>query len=348
MDHQGWSLRLGAGAILCALLLRLSAAGLFQPVVDFLAKPNIAAFLIYLETGRIVRFSPSVEAVEVFAHESATPDFAKAPAEATQPPAAELTLPEETLPVFSEEDAETVKFKNSSGVKFDAAGLLTEPLEWNLLSDEPTVLILHTHATESYTRTGDEDYEETSAFRTLDEDHNMISIGDHLAQLLEEGGITVLHDRNLHDYPSYNGSYSNARAEIEMYLEEHPSICLVLDLHRDASGDLNNQMRTHATVDGESSAQMMFVVGTGAVGRRNPHWEENLSLALKLQVLMQRVAPGICRNINLRGQRFNQDLTSGALLVEMGAAGNTREEALLAAEVLAQAILDLSAGTKEE
>jgi len=339
MDHQKRSLRLGAAVILCALLVRLAASGFFRPVADFLAKPDIAALLIYLETGRKVRFSPSEEVLTAFAHESAVPDFARETIEETQPQ-------EIVLPAFAAQDADSVKFKNNSGRKFDAGELIAQPLRWDLTAGEPTVLILHTHATESYTRGKGENYKESSAFRTLEEDYNMLSVGDRLTELLEAGGITVLHDRNLHDYPSYNGSYSNARKELTRNLKEHPSVCLVLDLHRDASGDLNNQMRTSATVAGESSAQIMFVVGTGSTALQNPHWKENLSLALKLQVQMERLAPGICRNVNLRAQRFNQDLSAGTLLVEVGAAGNTRAEALTAVEVLAQAILDLAAGTQ--
>ena len=336
MDHQRWSLRWGAGAILCALLLRLSVSGCFRPVVDFLAKPNITAFLIYLETGRVVRFSPSSESLEVFAYESAVPDFALAALNSTQPP-----MEEPSLPVFSAADAETVKFKNSAGVKFDAGALIENTLQWDLTGGEqPAVLILHTHATESYTKSAGEAYKETSAFRTLDEDYNMLSVGAHLTQLLEAGGIRVLHDRSLHDYPSYNGSYSSSRKALEQHLKENPSICLVLDLHRDASDDLNNQMRTKATVNGKSSAQLMFVVGTGATG-----WEENCALALKMQVQAERLAPGICRSMNLRTQRFNQDKLLGTLLVEVGAAGNTHEEALTAVEVLAQTILALAKGT---
>lgn len=345
MDHHGWSLRVGAGVILCALLLRLTATGFFQPVAEFFAKPNIVSFLIYLETGRIVRFSPSLEDVPVFARESPEPDFARQvtePAKA-QPPAE----PQQQSIRFTAQDAAGIKFKNSAGVKFDAATLLTQPLQWDLTSEEPAVLILHTHGTESYTRSEGEKYKETSAFRTLDDGYNLISVGDQLAQLLEAGGIRVLHDRKMHDYPSYNGSYSNARKEIKRYLKENPSIRLVLDLHRDASADNNNQMRTRATVDGKDSAQIMFVVGTGSAGTKNPNWKDSLSLALKLQVKMERRAAGICRNINLRAQRFNQDLVPNMLLVEVGAAGNTRAEALTAVEVLAQAILELAEGTQE-
>ena len=337
MDHQKRSLRLGAALILCALLLRLGAAGWFRAAADFLTKPDITAFLIYLETGRKVRFSPSTEPVTEFFRESALPDFAEA---------AETKPAEIALPAFAPQDAQTVKFKNNSGRKFDAAALVAEPLQWNLTEAAPAVLILHTHATESYTREKGEDYKETSPFRTLEEAYNMVCVGEHLAELLEAGGITVIHDRQLHDYPSYNGSYSNARRTITQHLKENPSICMVLDLHRDASGSDKKQMRTEAEVDGKPSAQIMFVVGTGSSALQNPHWEENLALALKLQVQMERLAPGICRNVNLRAQRFNHDLSAGTLLVEVGAAGNTRQEALTAVEVLAQAIVELARGTQ--
>ena len=342
MDHQQWSLRFGTSVIICALLLRLTATGFFQPVAELLAKPNIASLLIYLETGRIVRFSPSSEVLEVFAYESAVPEFALWTVPATEPEEAE------TQPVFCAADAEEIKFKNGSGLRYDKGALIEQPLQWDLTAAEPTVLILHTHTTESYTKVKGETYEETAAFRTLDEAYNMVSVGDHLAQLLTDGGVTVIHDRELHDYPSYNGSYNHARKAMERNLKENPSICLVLDLHRDASGDVQNQMRTKATVDGAAAAQIMFVVGTNGTGLKHPDWKENLALALKLQVQMERLAPGICRKLNLRGQRFNQDQSPGALLVEVGAAGNTREEALRAVEVLARAILDLSHGTAAE
>ena len=344
MEHQQWSLRLGAGMILCALLLRLTATGFLEPVTEFLAKPNIAAFLLYLETGRIVRFSPSSEPVEVFARESPAPDFARAAAQPTQP----TEPPEPEKPTFTAEEGAAVGIKNSAGVKFDAGALITRPLSWDLTGPEPTVLILHTHTTESYTKTKGETYKETSDFRTLDEGYNMTCVGEHLAALLEAGGVTVIHDRELHDYPSYNGSYNHARKQTSRYLKEYPSICLVLDLHRDASGDLKNQMRTHAVVDGADSAQLMFVVASGSSALKHPAWQENMALALKLQVQAERLAPGICRSINVRSQRFNQDLSPGALLVEVGAAGNTREEALTAVEVLAEAILALAQGCESE
>ena len=320
--------------ILCAFLLRLCAIGFFRPMAELLTKPNIASVIIYLETGRIVRFSDSLGEATVFA-----PIRYQLP-EATEAPQPD---PEIDRPQFTAADATEVKILGAD-VDADTGSLIQQPLEWDLTGSEPTVLILHTHATESFTRSAGERYEESSAFRTLSESYNMLSIGDRVTELLEAGGVNVLHDRQLHDYPSYNSAYSHARKSIQQYLEAYPSIRLVLDLHRDASGDNQNQMTTAATVDGQPSAQLMLVIAAGTAARPVPHWQENLALGLKLHVQLERTAPGICRYINLRASRFNQDLSPGALLVEVGAAGNTHQEALLAAEILAEGILILAEG----
>lgn len=251
------------------------------------------------------------------------------------------SLPEPTeppIPSFS--DAERIELYYAANKNPDIEGLLTQPLEWDLCGDAPTVLILHTHSTESYTRKG-EAYEEVSDWRTLDEDYNMLSIGSRVAELLAESGITVLQDRELHDYPSYNGSYTDARKTLKEYLKDYPTIRLVLDLHRDASGGDGGQMRTKALVEGETSAQLMVVLGTN-----HENYEENLSLGLKLHAQLESQVPGIMRPLQLRAQRFNQDLSSGALLIEVGAAGNTHPEAMLAAEQLAKAIAALAKGTQ--
>ncbi len=318
------TLRVGLTAILLALIFRLFSSGLPEKIAAWLRQPNTAAFFFYLETGRDVRFSPSLEAF--------SPDFMESPApampQATEPP----------LPSFS--DPEAISLYYASTKKPDIAALLSQPLSWELRGEEPTVLILHTHSTESYTKDG-EDYEESSAWRTTDENYNMLSIGAYLQSLLGERGIVAIQDRQFHDYPSYNGSYVDARESIRDYLEDYPSIRLVLDLHRDASEGKGGQLRTKATVNGEPSAQLMLVLGTN-----HKAYEENLSFALKLHAQLESQCPGITRPLQLRAARFNQDLCAGGILVEVGAAGNTRKEALLAVEELAKAVAALAGGTQ--
>ncbi len=331
MEQHDRTLRFGAAVILCAVIARLGFTGAFRPLADWFRRPQTQSFLIYLETGRKVRFSPSLAENTESVGESPAPAV---PAE-TEPP----------LPVFSQEDLDLTQILYSCSLRPDLESLLEKPLSWELKGSTPRVLILHTHATESYTQQG-EQYTESAAFRTLDEDYNMISIGARVAELLQDAGITVIHDRQLHDYPSYNGSYNHAREAIQSILEQYPDICLVLDLHRDASGDLDNQFRPVVEVEGQDTAQIMLVMGTNAAGLQHPDWEENLALGLKLQAQLERQAPGITRPISLRSQRFNQDLTQGSLLIEMGAAGNSHQEALWAAEELARAIIALSRGTE--
>lgn len=327
MDQHRTSLRFGAAVICCALIFRLFSAGMLAPVAEFLTDPNIASFLIYIETGRIVRFSSSSDVFSPFSSESPAPVIQTA-----------------ASVEFTEADLSFIDIRYSCGYRPDLEALLTQPLGWDLTGEGPTVLILSTHTTESYTKNG-EDYTETSDYRTLDEGYNMLSIGDRVAQILAESGIATVQDREFHDYPSYNGSYNHARKSIEAYLEEYPSIQLVLDLHRDASDGENGQLRTLATVNGSESAQLMLVMGTDAAGLSHDHWQENLSVALKLMAQLEKQASGITRPLSLRSSRFNQDLCSGALLVEVGAAGNSHAEALLAAEQLAHAIAALAKGT---
>ena len=315
MDWDQRCIRLCGAMVASAILLRLCSGGVFAPVGRALAQPEAAAFLLYLHTGRVVRPLPT-------------------PA----PPVP--SLPEQTEgtePVFAAEDLDLLTIDDGPCCRPDAAALLTAPMDLDLSGEGPRVLILHTHTTESYEQTS-ERYEETSPYRTLDPGHNMLALGKIVAEYLENSGIGVVHDTTFHDYPSYNGSYTHAASAIRAYLEKYPTIELILDLHRDAADTPTGQLATRCRIDGESAAQLMFVLGTDT-RLKHPKWEQNLSLALKLQVLLEKTHPGICRDLNLSKNRYNQHLGPRTLLVEIGAAGNTLEEAKPAAMALAEAIV---------
>lgn len=327
------ALRAGTIALVAALFLRLLSTGALGKLLPLSVSSEAACLMLFLQTGRLVK-PTNIE----FSPED-TPQNAN-PTDPTAPP---QDTP--VLPAFSEEDAAQLTISSSFSYTADLPGLLTQPLNWELTGSEPTVLIVHSHGSESFAPTGE--YTEISPYHTLNTDHNMVSVGRHIAQLLEAGGITVLHDTTLHDDPSYNASYSNSRKSIQDYLQEYPSIQLVLDLHRDSIEDEHgNQVVQTVFSEGTVLAPLMLVVGTSYGGLEHPHWQENLSLALKLQTQLQALCPGICRNINLRSQRFNQDLSPGTLLVEVGTSGNSRQEALRAAEVLAEGILSLAHGSQ--
>lgn len=205
-------------------------------------------------------------------------------------------------------------------------------------ADGPQILIVHTHGTESFARDGTEPYTETGTAHTTDAGYSVIRLGDEIARIFGEMGLSVLHDTTLYDYPAYDGAYDRARAGIEAVLAEHPTVRMVLDVHRDALvGTDGTVYKPVLEVDGVKTAQVMLLVGTDDAGAYFPDWTEHLALAMQLQRQMDALWPDLARPITLRTARFNQQLTKGSLLVEIGSHGNTLDEALAGARLFARA-----------
>ena len=204
-----------------------------------------------------------------------------------------------------------------------------------LNAEGPQVLIIHTHGTESYTMPAGEEYEPTDTFRTLDTDCNMIRVGDEMAQALTDAGLSVVHDRTLYDYPHYSGAYERSLAAIRSYLEKYPSISFVLDVHRDAVEDGNGNQYKLLCGEDKSAAQMEFVIGSNGGGLSHEQWRENLKLACAVQETLYKDYPTLMRPVTVRNSRYNQHMTTGSLLVEVGTAGNSLEEAVNAARLFA-------------
>ena len=227
----------------------------------------------------------------------------------------------------------TLELRNETGYEVELSSLPSLPQLTELQAGQPVVLIMHTHGSESYRDP------EISGYRTQNPEKSVVAVGEVIRQVLERRGYAVFHDTTLCDYPEYTGAYNRSREVITQAVEQYPGIFLVLDIHRDAVEDSNgNQMRMACTLGEEDSAQLMLVVGTDAGGLTHPGWQTNLSLATVLQMRLSGQYPGLMRPLNLRTERFNQDLAPMALLVEVGASGNTLQEAKLAAETFAEAL----------
>ena len=207
--------------------------------------------------------------------------------------------------------------------------------------DEPQVLIVHTHTSESYAPDEEYYYVQDDNDRTLDTNFNVVAVGNRVEQLLQDAGISVIHDKTINDYPSYNGSYNRMLDIIELYMAEYPSISVVLDIHRDAViYEDGSRFAASTVIDNKSAAQVMLVVGTDEGGLPHDGWERNLSFALDIQSVADERYPGLMRPVNLRSSRFNQHVSPGALIVEVGASGNTLGEALYGAELFTKALIE--------
>lgn len=269
----------------------------------------------------------------------------------TQPPE---PLPENLRPISRLDLGQKTKLSgstskillgNQTSFSVNIDEKLSAPRPVNLSSDGAQLLIVHTHSTESYSPDGADSYDINTGDRNTDTSKNVVAVGDAVTEIFEKRGIKTIHDRTLHDYPSYNGSYASSLQSIESIISENPSIKVVLDIHRDAIVYSDETKAAAVTeINGERCAQLMFVVGTNEGGLYHPNWGDNLTFAIQLQNKISEKYPTLMRYVNLRKERFNQHMTSGSLIIEVGTSGNSLEEAIRGASLGADVIADYLLG----
>lgn len=207
----------------------------------------------------------------------------------------------------------------------------------------PEVLIMHTHATETYLDSGQiEWFDLEYTARTTDENKNVIRVGEEIVKQLEDAGIGVIHDKTLHDYPSFNGAYERSATTVKEILNEYPTIKVVLDVHRDAIvNDTSTITSPVTTINGKDSAQIMIISGCDNGMFNMPNYMENLKFSSALQNQIELMYPSLTRPILFDYRKYNQDLTTGSILLEMGGHANTLDEAIYCGELVGNALAQL-------
>ena len=294
--------------------------------------PTLSAGVGKGETGEAVQESPQP---------TGEPDDPEDPEEVPEVTVAPEDIVGRTLlPTSGEgyDSAQGVYIENRPGLALDVAALAQTQLTLTLPEEGPQVLIVHTHGSEAYTPDGTDTYVATGECRTTDTEKSVVRVGDEIAKVLTEMGLTVVHDTALYDYPEYNGAYDRSLAAVENWLAQYPTIQVVLDVHRDALiGSDGTVYKPITTINGEKCAQVMLVMGSNAL-YDHPNWLENLALAVQVQKEMNTLWPTLARPIGLRENRYNQQTAPGAMLGEVGSHGNTLQEALAAARMFARAL----------
>lgn len=225
----------------------------------------------------------------------------------------------------------SVKIKNDTDIE------LTESMlkpDYNVKNTKD-ILIYHTHTCESYTQTDKNTYKASGNYRTTDLNYSVVRVGKELEKYLEKYKLNVVRNETKHDYPAYTGSYTRSLETIQSMLKKNTDAEIVFDIHRDAIGSKSAYAPT-VEINGEKVAQLMFVIGTNDGGGKHPNWKNNLKFAVKIQEKANEMYPGLFRNINLRSATFNQKITNAASIIEVGATGNTLEEATASMKYLAE------------
>ena len=230
----------------------------------------------------------------------------------------------------------SVKIKNESKYTLDEQ-IVTPDFE---LTNKKDIIIFHTHTCESYTKTANTIYEESGNFRTINLNYNVAAVGTELSNILTQSGYNIIHSVEYHDYPAYSGSYSRSLSTVKSLLEKNSQTEFIIDLHRDALGS-NSAYGPVVEINGEKAAQLMFVIGTDGGGLDHPNWKNNLKTAIKIQEKANEMYPGLFKPIILRNSRYNQHVSNGACIIEVGATGNTIDECKTSMKYLSKVISEV-------
>lgn len=250
-----------------------------------------------------------------------------------------------TQDLSGDKGAGGIAVRNRSGKVFDIVKELQKGsgirVERN--SEQPQVLILHTHTTENYLTYDAGFYNPADVVRTKDMTRNVCAAGKAVADALNAAGIYTLHDTTIHDNPQYTGAYGRSEQTAAALLKKYPSIKVVLDVHRDAIlPDDTTHVKPTAAIEGKNAAQMMIVAGVVSTDALpHPNWQKNFSFALQLHKKLSDTYPSLMRPLYVVASRYNQHLSPGYLLVEIGSDVNTEREAVYSGQLLGKTLAEI-------
>lgn len=207
-----------------------------------------------------------------------------------------------------------------------------------LFTDEPQVLILHTHTTESYEPYEKDWFDERYTSRSFDPANGVVAVGEAISRQLAGAGISVIHDCRIHD-AVYTGAYNKSLDTAEELLSHYPSIKVVLDIHRDAIEYTDGSRISAVTaINGRKAAQIMMICAADDGTYDVPGFYDNLRFACTLQQSIGRMFPTLARPILFQYCQYNQQVSPGAMLIEVGSHGNSIDEAVYSGELIGKAL----------
>lgn len=230
-----------------------------------------------------------------------------------------------------------ILIRNASDKTVDFESALSQKPDLNIKnpSKQPSILIFHTHTTESFQILDRDFYAVGFTSRNEDPSKNIVRVGTEIVSQLQKAGFRVIHDTKIYD-KMYNGAYDRSSAAIDEYLKKYPSIQVILDIHRDAIEDsYGTKTKPVASINGKKAAQIMIITGCEGDGVTDfPDWQYNLRFALRLQKQCTDNYPELMRPLLFDNRRYNMYKSHCSLLIEIGSDSNTLDEAAYSGRLL--------------
>lgn len=201
------------------------------------------------------------------------------------------------------------------------------------------VAVYSTHSSESYTASD-------GAAKLYGSRGGVYRASEVLAERLRLAGIGVVVDETIHDWPEWEKSYSNSLETAQKLLKKYTELAVLIDMHRDAGVSRENSI---VEIDGRTAARVMLVVGSNQ-RYQHDNWRQNEAFSEEIADIMEEMYPGLLRRVSVQSGRYNQHISSRAILVEMGTTENTAEEVEYSAKLLANVLkrlLEESEGSGE-
>jgi len=246
--------------------------------------------------------------------------------------------------VYRESDGNEKELSDEIKIQINTISDTSPPVA--LTGEGPQILIYHTHSLEAYRQDPNNRYEAIAAFRSSDLNNTVVSVGEVLARSLEEKGIPVVHDKTNHEQYSWkDGLYPRSLETIKKNMEKYDSLKIFLDIHRNYDESLKDPDKEVVVINGERVAKFFVLIGTGegisGGFSQKPNWRENYKFALKITNKANEKYPGLAGDIKVKTGRYNQHVSTNAVLIEIGNHLTTLEEAKRTAAYLAEILSEI-------
>ena len=204
-----------------------------------------------------------------------------------------------------------------------------------LTKNNPTILIYHSHAGETYSDSPEGNYHSKD-----NREKSVLEVGNLLTEQLSKKGWGVAHSIKYHDYPDFTKSYMSSLETVKSMLNNYKNINIAIDLHRDGrdlktNDDIQKEnKRMSTTYKGEKVAKFFFVVGM-----KNPNLDKVKSLAEDITKFAKSKYPELVLPVvEHKYGKFNQYMTENHMLIEVGSNGTSSEEAKASVKYISEVL----------